>query len=30
MSGMLGKAGFKEIQVHSTFGYYSIVSGIKP
>lgn len=30
MSEMLGRVGFKEIQVHSTFGYYSIVSGIKP
>ena len=30
MSQMLGKAGFKEIQVNPTFGYYSIVSGTKP
>lgn len=30
MSGMLGRAGFKKIQVNCTFGYYSIVSGVKP
>jgi hypothetical protein len=30
MSQMLDRAGFKEIRSHPTFGYYSIVSGIKP
>jgi hypothetical protein len=30
MSQMLERTGFKEIQAHPTFGYYSIVSGIKP
>lgn len=30
MAEMLGSAGFKEIRVHPAFGYYSIVSGIKP
>jgi hypothetical protein len=26
----LTDAGFTDIQVHHTFGYYSIVTGIKP
>lgn len=30
MSQMLERTGFKKIQVHPTFGYYSIVSGVKP
>jgi hypothetical protein len=30
MSQMLERAGFREIKAHATFGYYSIVSGIKP
>jgi predicted O-methyltransferase YrrM len=30
VSGMLERAGFKEIRAYPTFGYYSIVSGIKP
>jgi predicted O-methyltransferase YrrM len=30
VSGMLERAGFKEIRAYPTFGYYSIVSGVKP
>ena len=30
LSQMLTEAGFLDIQVRPTFGYYSIVSGIKP
>jgi hypothetical protein len=30
LSAMLTDAGFTDIQVHHTFGYYSIVTGLKP
>ena len=30
LSGMLKEAGFQDIKLHSTFGYYSIVTGLKP
>ncbi len=30
LSGMLKEAGFHDIQVHPAFGYFSIVTGIKP
>jgi len=30
LSGMLAEAGFREIQIKPTFGYNSIVTGIKP
>ena len=30
LSGMLKEAGFHDIEVHPTFGYYSIVTGLKP
>ena len=30
LSSMLSEAGFKDVRVKPTFGYMSIVSGIKP
>jgi hypothetical protein len=30
LSDMLSEAGFKDIEVKPTFGYWSIVTGIKP
>ena len=30
LSNMLKEIGFEEIQIHKTFGYYSIVTGRKP
>jgi hypothetical protein len=30
LSSMLADVGFSDIQIHPTFGYYSIVTGVKP
>lgn len=30
LTAMLDEIGFKEIQIHKAFGYYSIVTGVKP
>jgi hypothetical protein len=30
LSAMLADAGFNDIQVQPAFGYYSIVTGLKP
>ncbi|MDE2366252.1 MAG: methyltransferase [Betaproteobacteria bacterium] len=30
LSGMLKEAGFHDIQVHPAFGYFSVVTGLKP
>ena len=30
LTTMLDEIGFKEIQIHKAFGYYSIVTGVKP
>ena len=30
ISGFLSEAGFREIEVKPTFGYWSIVTGVKP
>jgi len=30
LSEMLAEAGFGQIEIKPTFGYYSIVTGIKP